>query len=67
MSKFLILEANDYVGGRVKNIDWNNLTIPLGAGWLHVVDEDHELYKKHLQYNMSLYTDTYWLNKVEFR
>jgi len=67
VSKFLILEANDYIGGRVKNIHWYNQTIPLGAGWLHVVDEDHELYKKHLQYNMSLYTDTYWLNKVEFR
>ena len=30
--KFLILEKNDYVGGRIKNIKWNDNYISLGGG-----------------------------------
>ena len=30
--KFLILEKNDYIGGRIKNIKWNDNFISLGGG-----------------------------------
>lgn len=31
-NNFVILEKNDYVGGRIKNIKWNNSFISLGGG-----------------------------------
>ena len=65
--KFLILEANDYIGGRVKNVDFHGHNIPLGAGWLHEVNEDHILYKKAKEYNLKTFTDEYWLSTIDFR
>ena len=32
LSNFIILEKNDYIGGRIKNIKWNNKFISLGGG-----------------------------------
>lgn len=31
-NNFIILEKNDYIGGRIKNIKWNNTFISLGGG-----------------------------------
>lgn len=31
-NNFVILEKNDYIGGRIKNIKWNNSFISLGGG-----------------------------------
>jgi hypothetical protein len=32
ITNFLILEKNNYIGGRIKNINWHNTWISLGAG-----------------------------------
>lgn len=64
---FLILEAENYLGGRVKNVNWNGESIPLGAGWIHNVEENHILVKKANQYNISYYEDSYKLDNVVFR
>ena len=31
-ANFIILEKNDYIGGRVKNIKWHDIFISLGGG-----------------------------------
>ena len=64
---FLILEANDYIGGRVKNIEWNGISIPLGAGWFHGVDENPLLVEKAKKFNLSSYKDSYKSDNIVFR
>lgn len=64
---FLILEANDYIGGRVKNLEWNNISIPLGAGWFHKVDDNPLLYEKAKKYNLTSYKDSYKFDNIVFR
>ena len=61
---FVILEANDYIGGRVKNVDWHNISVPLGAGWLHGVDEHPKLVEKAEKYNMSYYKESYKFDNI---
>ena len=36
---FLILEAQDYIGGRIKQMKVGNVTLGEGANWVHYVEE----------------------------
>ena len=39
-TNFLILEAQDYIGGRIKQADVGNVTVGEGANWVHFVEGD---------------------------
>ena len=39
---FLILEAQDYIGGRIKQVKVGNVTVGEGANWVHYVEEGDE-------------------------
>ncbi|XP_028392199.1 polyamine oxidase 7-like [Dendronephthya gigantea] len=41
-SNFLILEAQDYIGGRVKQVKIGGLTVGEGANWVHYVEDGDE-------------------------
>ena len=37
-TNFIILEARDKVGGRLKAVDFAGVKVEVGANWIHVVD-----------------------------
>jgi polyamine oxidase len=41
-TNFLVLEAQDYIGGRMKQMKIGNLTLGEGANWVHYVEEGDE-------------------------
>jgi polyamine oxidase len=36
--KITILEANDYIGGRIRNVSFENYTVEMGANWISGLD-----------------------------
>ncbi len=41
MKDFLVLEAQNYVGGRVRHRKFGSITIQEGAGWIHGIGADN--------------------------
>ena len=39
VTNFLLLEAQDYIGGRLKNLSFGGFTLSEGANWVHYVEE----------------------------
>lgn len=39
LTNFLILEAQDYIGGRIKQVTVGNVTVGEGANWVHYVED----------------------------
>ena len=39
VKNFLVLEAQDYVGGRLKNGSFGGFTLGEGANWVHYVED----------------------------
>lgn len=37
---FLILEGQDYIGGRIRNLPFADVRIEEGANWIHFSDEE---------------------------
>ena len=37
---FLVLEGQDYIGGRMKNVPFAGLAVEEGANWIHYYDEE---------------------------
>ena len=69
-TNFLILEANDYIGGRVRNKDWYGISLPLGAGWIHHPEDDvDDNYVTGLakRYQLKYYIDSYDASNIAFR
>lgn len=60
-----MLEANDYIGGRMKNQKFGNASVALGAGWIHLPETNHSLYRIAKRYNMSWRFDA--LNDTTFK
>ena len=56
---FLILEAKCYIGGRVHRKQFDGVNVPLGAGWIHKVNENHFVWKLAQQYKLKYYSDDY--------
>ena len=50
---FLILEAQDYVGGRYKNVPFANTRIEEGANWVHHTQEENALWDLALKYQLK--------------
>jgi polyamine oxidase len=42
LTNFLILEAQDYIGGRIKQVKVGNVTVGEGATWVHIEEEGDE-------------------------
>ena len=38
---FLVLEAQDYIGGRMKLVPFAGLKVEEGANWIHLVEENN--------------------------
>ena len=51
ITDFLVLEAQDYIGGRMKQIPFNGIKVEEGANWMRCIDLDdnplHHLMKKY--------------------
>lgn len=60
---FVILEANDYLGGRVRKTTFDNKTFELGAQWVHVPGQNHIMEKKAIEYNLTYYLDVMDITK----
>ena len=63
----MVLEGNDYIGGRMKNKDFGGASVPLGPGWIHFPEENHILVQLALKYNLSKVLDTLTLREIIFR
>ena len=60
-----MLEANDYIGGRMKNQMFGNASVALGAGWISYPETNHILYQIANKYNMDWRFDA--INDTMFR
>ncbi|XP_065655685.1 uncharacterized protein LOC100215158 [Hydra vulgaris] len=60
VNNFLVLEAKDYIGGRIKQVPFGGVTIELGAGWIHDADIlPQKYYDLSKKYNMKLHSVNY--------
>ena len=60
-TNFLILEAQDYVGGRIKQVKFGNVTVGEGGNWIHYVEEgdDNPLLGFANEINLTRYYNNY--------
>ena len=56
---FLVLEAQSYIGGRIKDIKFGSLTIQEGANWIHGIGKDNSMYQLKQKYGLNATTDNY--------
>lgn len=40
ITDFLVLEGQDYIGGRMKVVPFAGIKVELGANWIHYFDEE---------------------------
>jgi len=64
---FLVLEAKDYIGGRCKEAKFGDKTIPIGAGWIHKIEENHIVWQLAKKHKLTLFNDTYSFDSISFR
>ena len=62
ITDFLVLEAQDYIGGRIKQVPFAGMKVEEGANWIHYQDEDdnplNSLNEKyHLTGHLSNYSN----------
>ena len=62
-----MIEAKDYIGGRLKEEKWFEKTIAIGAGWIHMLEENHLILQLAKKYNLKFYQDNYDINKIAMR
>ena len=67
ITNFLVLEANNRIGGRVHSQQFAGETISLGAGWIHSSNLNHGMYQLANKYNLTLYKDSNSISDVIFR
>ena len=56
---FLILEAQSYIGGRIKDRKFGSLTIQEGANWIHAIGNDNSMYTLKQKYGLNATADNY--------
>lgn len=56
---FVILEAQDHIGGRVKQIDFAGLKLEEGANWIQYVGDDNPIWQQKLLHNFTGVTSNY--------
>ena len=50
---FIVLEAQDYIGGRGKQIDFAGIKLEEGANWIQYVGDDNPIWQQKLLHNFS--------------
>lgn len=63
----LVLEAKDYIGGRCKEEKFGDKTIPIGAGWIHLTENNHIVWRLAQKYGLTTFNDTYTYDQISFR
>ena len=57
---FLVLEAQDYIGGRIKQVPFADMKVEEGANWIHYVEEeDNPLNPLRKKYNLAGHMSNY--------
>ena len=56
---FLILEAQNYIGGRVKDVKFVNSTIQAGANWIHDISNENSFSILKQTYGLKVTKDDY--------
>ena len=60
ITDFLVLEAQDYIGGRIKQVPFAGMKIEEGANWIHYVEEDdNPLTRLKNKYNLKGHLSNY--------
>ncbi|XP_057296945.1 uncharacterized protein LOC130625848 [Hydractinia symbiolongicarpus] len=67
ITNFVVLEAEDDICGRVKEIKFAGVTLPYGAGWIHHTEKDHIIQRLALKYKLKTRVDDYSYKNVLFR
>ena len=64
ITDFYVLEGQDYIGGRIHAVSFDELTIETGANWLHSLDDEESaaLAKRMVDTKMS----GVWCNYSDF-
>ena len=56
---FLILEAQGYIGGRIRDTKFGSLTIQEGTNWIHGIGKDNSMYQLKQKYGLKATKDNY--------
>lgn len=60
ISDFLVLEGQDYIGGRMKQSPFADMKVELGANWIQFVDEeDNPLIPLRNKHNLKGYLSNF--------
>ncbi len=59
ITNFLVLEGKDYIGGRVKHVQFEGNLVPLGAGWIHGIGAQNPLWRQAEELNLKVHFDNY--------
>ena len=60
ITDFLVLEAQDYIGGRIKSLPFSGMKIEEGANWIHFVEKgDNPLLLLRDKYNLDGHMSNY--------
>ena len=60
ITDFLVLEGQDYIGGRVKQTSFAGMKVELGANWIHYTDyEDNPLIPLRSKVNLAVTVSNY--------
>ena len=60
ITDFLVLEAQDYIGGRIKQVPFAGMNIEEGANWIHFVEENkNPLNPLRAKYNLTGHLSNY--------
>ena len=67
VTNFLVLDAKDYIGGRVRSESFQGFTVAMGAGWIHMVQEDHMILQLAKKWKLKYAEDDYDIKKMSIR
>ena len=56
---FLVLEGNNYIGGRIQDGIFEEKKISLGSSSIHGIGDDNPIWKLAKKLNMSMFSDNY--------
>ena len=56
---FLILEAQNYIGGRIRSVEFQDVTVEAGANWIHGIGKDNPFYVLRKRFALQATIDDY--------
>ena len=59
IKNFLVLEAKNYKGGRVHQDHFAGVTVPLGAGWVHWIENEGLIWRLVKKHNIKYFYEDY--------